>query len=155
MPAQALRSRWFSGPLRDRGAAAVELALVLPLLLLLVFGIIDFSRAYNARITMSEAAAEGARALAVSSPTGANAAATARSAAQVAVRTAIDPSVLTPTVVTFPLLTPCPAPSLTTATTPARATARISAPVRLITPLASSLVGSITVSAVGVRQCSG
>jgi Flp pilus assembly protein TadG len=45
----------------DRGAAAVELALVLPLLLLLVFGIIDFGRALNAQIEITSAAREGAR----------------------------------------------------------------------------------------------
>jgi Flp pilus assembly protein TadG len=45
----------------DRGAAAVEFALVLPLLLLIVFGIIDFGRALNAQITLTEAAREGVR----------------------------------------------------------------------------------------------
>lgn len=51
---------------RDRGAAAVEMALLLPLLLLLVFGIIDFGRMLNAQITVTEAAREGARAAAIS-----------------------------------------------------------------------------------------
>jgi len=46
---------------RDRGAAAVEFALVLPLLLLIVFGIIDFGRALNAQITLTQAAREGVR----------------------------------------------------------------------------------------------
>jgi Flp pilus assembly protein TadG len=46
----------------DRGAAAVEFALLLPLLLILVFGIIDFGRMLNAQITLTEAAREGARA---------------------------------------------------------------------------------------------
>jgi Flp pilus assembly protein TadG len=46
---------------RDRGAAAVEFALLLPLLLFLVFGIIDFGRALNAQITLTQAAREGAR----------------------------------------------------------------------------------------------
>jgi Flp pilus assembly protein TadG len=46
---------------RDRGAAAVEFALLLPLLLLLVFGIIDFGRALNAQVTLTQAAREGAR----------------------------------------------------------------------------------------------
>ncbi len=45
----------------DSGAAAVELALVLPFLLLLLCGIIDFGRAYNARITLSNAARESVR----------------------------------------------------------------------------------------------
>ncbi len=47
---------------RDRGAAAVEFALLLPVLLLLVFGLIDFGRALNAQITLTQAAREGARA---------------------------------------------------------------------------------------------
>lgn len=45
----------------DRGAAAVEMALVLPLLILFTFGIIDFSRVFNAEIQISQAAREGAR----------------------------------------------------------------------------------------------
>src|SRR5215469_5880952 len=49
----------------DRGAAAVEFALLLPLLLLIVFGIVDFGRAINAQITITQAAREGARALAL------------------------------------------------------------------------------------------
>ena len=46
---------------KDSGAAAVELALVLPFLLLLVCGVVDFGRAYNARITLSNAARESVR----------------------------------------------------------------------------------------------
>ncbi len=53
---------------RDRGATAVEFALVLPLLLLLVFGIIDFGRALNAQITLTQAAREGARLEALGDP---------------------------------------------------------------------------------------
>jgi len=53
---------------RDGGAAAVEFALLLPLLLLLVFGIIDFGRALNAQITITQAAREGARLEALNQP---------------------------------------------------------------------------------------
>lgn len=52
----------------DRGAAAVEFALLLPVLLLLVFGIIDFGRAINAQITLTQAAREGARLAALGQP---------------------------------------------------------------------------------------
>jgi Flp pilus assembly protein TadG len=54
-----------AGKLRDRGAAAIEFALVLPVLLLVVFGIIDFGRGLNAQITVSQAAREGARLVAL------------------------------------------------------------------------------------------
>ena len=46
----------------ERGQSLVEMALVLPLLLLLVAGIIDFGRAYNNYIIITNAAREGARA---------------------------------------------------------------------------------------------
>lgn len=55
-----MRRRPGSGA-RDRGAAAVEFALLLPVLLLVLFGIIDFGRALNAQITLTQAAREGAR----------------------------------------------------------------------------------------------
>lgn len=51
----------------ERGAAAVEFALVLPVLILLLFGIIEFGRAYNAKVELTGAAREGARVLAVGS----------------------------------------------------------------------------------------
>jgi Flp pilus assembly protein TadG len=52
----------------DRGSVAVEFALLLPMLLLIVFGIIDFGRALNAQITLTQAAREGARLAAVNQP---------------------------------------------------------------------------------------
>lgn len=54
----------------DRGAAAVEFALCLPLLLLLVFGTIDFGRALNAQLTITQAAREGVRLAALGYPAG-------------------------------------------------------------------------------------
>jgi Flp pilus assembly protein TadG len=45
----------------DRGTAAVEFALMVPVLLLILFGIIDFGRALNAQITLTGAAREGVR----------------------------------------------------------------------------------------------
>ncbi len=45
----------------ERGAAVVEFALVLPILVLFVFGIVSFGQAYNARIELTSAVREGAR----------------------------------------------------------------------------------------------
>lgn len=50
---------------RERGAVAVEMALVLPLLVMLVFGIIEFGRGYNAKVELTGAVREGARVLAL------------------------------------------------------------------------------------------
>ncbi|RJT82950.1 pilus assembly protein [Arthrobacter cheniae] len=50
----------------ERGAAAVEMALVLPVLILLVLGITEFGRAYNAQVTLTNAAREGVRVMAIS-----------------------------------------------------------------------------------------
>ena len=49
----------------ERGAAMVEFAIIAPLLLLLVFGIIEFGRAYNAQNSLTHAAREGAREYAI------------------------------------------------------------------------------------------
>ena len=56
------------GANRDRGAAAVEFALVLPILLLLMCGIVDFGRALHAQVVLTQAAREGARLAALGEP---------------------------------------------------------------------------------------
>lgn len=50
---------------KERGAAAVELALVLPLLLVMVLGIAEFGRAFNVQVSLSEAARQASRYAAV------------------------------------------------------------------------------------------
>ena len=50
---------------RERGAAAVEFALIVPVFFLLLFGIISYGYMLNFRQSVSQAAAEGARAAAV------------------------------------------------------------------------------------------
>lgn len=50
---------------QERGAQAVEFALVVPLLLLLLVGIIEFGRILNVHISVSGAAREGARVMAI------------------------------------------------------------------------------------------
>ncbi len=49
----------------ERGAAAVEMALVLPVLLLLLLGIVEFGRAFQVQATLAAAAREGVRVMAL------------------------------------------------------------------------------------------
>ncbi|WP_427172017.1 TadE/TadG family type IV pilus assembly protein [Arthrobacter sp. 92] len=46
---------------KERGAVAVEMAIVLPLLLLILIGIIEFGRVLNVQVSLTQAAREGAR----------------------------------------------------------------------------------------------
>jgi Flp pilus assembly protein TadG len=71
----------------DSGAAAVEFALILPVLVLMILGMLEFSRAYNVQISLSNAAREGARVMAIYNSTG-----TARTAA-VAAAPGLNPAV--------------------------------------------------------------
>jgi Flp pilus assembly pilin Flp len=64
-------SRWIRTHLAprcrdERGAAAVELALVMPILVMLLFGIIEFARVWNLKQTLTDAAREGTRIAVVS-----------------------------------------------------------------------------------------
>ena len=70
---------------RDRGAAAVEFALVMPLLLILVLGIAEFGRAYNIQTTLSAAAREGVRVMALQNSS---------SAARTSTKSAAAPAVI-------------------------------------------------------------
>jgi len=135
-----MRRRLARSAARDRGAAAVELALLLPVLLLLVFGIIDFGRALNAQITLTQAAREGARIAALGESnvvSGTQAAATG----------------LSPVAVT---VTSCPAG----AGTGVNAVVKASYSFSFVTPLSaiagilgSSLGSTMTLTATGVMPC--
>lgn len=57
--------RWGRQP-EDRGAAAVEFALILPVLLLLVLGIINFGYVFGQKLALNQAVREGARKAVVS-----------------------------------------------------------------------------------------
>jgi Flp pilus assembly protein TadG len=125
----------------DRGAAAVEFALLLPVLLLLVFGLIDMGRALNAQITLTQAAREGARLAALSE-------------ANVVSRTQAAAVGLSGVTVT---VTACPSGDAGTSD----ATVQVSYPFTFITPLGAigKLVGgsgpgsSLTLTATGVMAC--
>ncbi len=65
--------------IRRRGTALVELAIVLPMLLLVVFGIIEFGSVMYTRHNMVQAAREAARILAIKDGTTAEATAVANS----------------------------------------------------------------------------
>lgn len=63
MMRRSLTARFFTrSELRDtRGTAVVEFALIFPILAILLFGVIDFGRAYFLRTNLVSAAREGAR----------------------------------------------------------------------------------------------
>ncbi|MBD1537476.1 pilus assembly protein [Arthrobacter sp. S13_S34] len=46
---------------KEKGAVAVEMAIVLPLLLLILLGIVEFGRVFNVQVSLTQAAREGAR----------------------------------------------------------------------------------------------
>jgi Flp pilus assembly protein TadG len=54
----------------ERGAAAVEFALVLSLLVAILGGIVDFGFAFNAQLSLTHAAREGVRVEAINAPSG-------------------------------------------------------------------------------------
>ena len=60
---------------RDRGAVAVEFALIAPVLLGIVVSIVEFSSFYNLQISVTQAAREAARTMAVTKDAGQAAAA--------------------------------------------------------------------------------
>ena len=53
----------------DRGVGVVEFALVMPLLMMLVFGVVQFGLLYNRQQALHAAAREGARLAAIPSAT--------------------------------------------------------------------------------------
>jgi Flp pilus assembly protein TadG len=123
--------------LKERGAAAVEFALIAPLLVVLFLGIVEFGRAYHVQTMLSQAAREGVRAMALrNDPVG----------AVVAARAAAPTLVLSTVTVN-------PSSCLTTGTAPApNATVTVTYSMSLL----SGLFGAgRTLTATGVMKCNG
>ena len=59
---------WRSRIKNQRGQALVEMALVLPILLLIVFGIVEFGRIYTYQLQVNSVARQAARSAAVGDP---------------------------------------------------------------------------------------
>jgi Flp pilus assembly protein TadG len=53
---------------RESGGAMIEFALIAPLLILFIFGIVQYGQIYSAQITLGNAAAAGARYAALTNP---------------------------------------------------------------------------------------
>ena len=132
---------------RDRGAAAVEMALILPVLLFVLMGLIDFGRAYNAQIQLSQAAREGARFAALGFDTN-----------TVNTRVSAAATSLSPTV-NWSTSTPCPAPPTNP---PSNAVINVSANFQWITGIGAlsrffgpgTFPNPTTITSQGVMQCS-
>lgn len=117
----------------ERGAVAVEFALVLPVLVLLLFGIIEFGRGYNAKVEITGAAREGARVLALDSGDPATIVASAApnlDASKISVSTSGTPCV-----------------------TGTQASVTVSYPFEYNIPLFGS--NTVTLSSTGVMRCDG
>jgi Flp pilus assembly protein TadG len=122
----------------DRGAAAVEFALVAPVLMLLLFGIVDFSKVFQVEATLAQAAREGVRVMALQNDPAAARAAVQLTAGSVPLTTAqigISPSTCTG----------------------AAPTATVTVTITFRQPFVSGLLGSagMDVSAKAVMRCGG
>ena len=140
------------GTVRERGAAAVEFALLLPVLLFLVFGIIDFGRALNAQITLTQAAREGARLDALGSYT----------TSQICARVVTAATGLNLTCTNVTVTATCPAPTSSTPAGTGDGVVQVRYPFTFITPVGAiaRLVGGgsgsstgLTLTAQGVMPC--
>jgi Flp pilus assembly protein TadG len=124
---------------RDRGAAAVEFALILPLLVVLVFGITEFGRAYFVQTTLSGAARDGVRVMALQNN---------QTAARTSVKAAAASLSLTDAQISV-LPATCVVSGLTPAAT---ATVTVTYPLQLLTGLFGA---SVTLTGKGSMRCNG
>jgi Flp pilus assembly protein TadG len=124
----------------ERGATAVEFAFILPLLIVLVLGIAEFGRAFQVSGTLSAAAREGVRVMALQNDP---------AAARTAVRTAapsLNPAVTDGQITITPAS--CPATGLTSTT--------VRVTVTYPMPFLTHFFGSgVTLTGTGVMRCNG
>lgn len=120
----------------ERGAAAVEFALILPVLILLLLGLMEYGRVYSVQISLSNAAREGARTMAIQNDAG-----KARTAARAAAPS-IHPALTSANVSVNPAV--CDAGSTVTVT------------VHYTVPLITGFFGpNLPLTGTGVMLCGG
>ncbi len=131
----------------DRGATAVEFAIVVPLLLLILFGLIDFGRLFFVEVSLNAASREGARASALHRPSGQVTQVSQNSAYGLASVSSLG---LTSTLTVVPGAG-CPAnPSPTDMTQ-----VSVNVPFRWLTPIAFTMGAGMTLSAKSEMLCVG
>lgn len=126
---------------KEEGAAAVEFALILPVLLLMIIGIIEFSLGFNAQLSLNQAAREGARNMAIHN----NATAAATAASNAAGR--LEATSVSTTFSVTGGGTTCSAGKQVTATT--------SYTLTTVTGFLDAFTGSIVMTGKGTMQCGG
>ena len=136
-----MRNRLHTARLRDeRGATVVEFALIVPLLILLVLGIAEFGHAFQVSGTLSAAAREGVRVMALQ-----NDPAAARAAVRGAAPTLV-PAVTNAQIV----ITPASCPTTGATNTTVRLT--VTYPMPFLTDFFGS---GVTLHGTGVMRCNG
>jgi Flp pilus assembly protein TadG len=124
---------------RTRGQSLAEFGLVLPILLLVMMGILDFGRAVFAYNTLSNAARDGARVAIVDQTVTAGVPAAAKEAADQAVGLGVDPATDVDVVYKEPDgTTDCPAHYLG-----CTAEVTVRNQFRAITPIIGNIIGPI------------
>jgi Flp pilus assembly protein TadG len=124
---------------RQDGASAVEFAIILPLLVLLALGIVEFGRAFQVQGTLSAAAREGVRSMALQNNSAAAKAVTESVASSL--RPALQDTDIA-------IASPCPAVYTPGATVTLTITYR--------EPFMTGLFGAgVTMTAKGVMRCNG
>jgi Flp pilus assembly protein TadG len=124
----------------ERGASAVEFAFIVPLLIVLVLGIAEFGRAFQVQGTLSAAAREGVRVMALQNDD---------DAAKAAVRNAapsLDPAITDAQITVTP--TSCPVVNAGSTT--------VKLTIKYPMPYLTGFFGStVTMTGTGVMRCNG
>lgn len=129
---------------RDRGASAVEFALVVPVLVLMLLGILAFGHAFHVQSVLSNAARDGVRVMALQDTSGG---ADPQTAAKNTVIASAAPSAN----VSSGQISITPATCAASGTSgPGTATVTINYPLQLL-----GGVGSVTLTGKGTMRCNG
>ena len=129
----------------ERGAAAVEFALLVPILIMILLGTMEFGRAYSAQSTLSNAAREGVRVMAIN-----NSQSSAKAAAK-NVAAVLNPGLKDENIVfkyqTTPATTPVP--------TACAANVQVTVTIDYSLTTMTGIAGPFVMKGTGTMQCGG